>query len=149
MVHGQGYAYHSPLISVPSGVCVNSYFLAFSNNFSASSISFSESIPIFFVISWTFFATFSPVVSVSLKTTHIGGPFLESVQTLDHTRGLPKCPKMAVSQIGHLHEYAYQCQNAPFLFSLWNGAFWHRYAYSCKWPISVTAILRHFGDPRV
>ena len=28
-------------------------------------------------------------------------------------------------------------------------AFWHRYAYSCKWPVSVTAILGHFGNPRV
>ena len=31
-----------------------------------------------------------------------------------HTRGLPKCPKMAVTDIGRLHEYAYRCQNASF-----------------------------------
>ena len=29
-----------------------------------------------------------------------------------------KCPKMAVAEIGHLHEYAYRCQNTPFHFSL-------------------------------
>ena len=72
---------------------------------------------------------------------------------------MPKCPKMAVTEIGHLHEYAYRCQNAPFHFSLrwqvrdrrekWIGAFWHRYAYSCKWPISVAAILGHLGIPCV
>ena len=33
-----------------------------------------------------------------------------------YTRGLPKCPKMAVTEIDHLHEYAYRCQNAPFHF---------------------------------
>ena len=44
-----------------------------------------------------------------------------------HTRGLPKCPKIAATEIGHLHDYAYRCQNAPFLFSLWNEAFWHRW----------------------
>ena len=30
------------------------------------------------------------------------------------TRGLPKCPKMAVAEIGHSHEYASRCQNASF-----------------------------------
>ena len=30
-----------------------------------------------------------------------------------------------------------------------NGAFWHRYAYSYKRPISVTVISGHFGNRRV
>ena len=109
-----------------------------------------------------------------------------SYRKKSYTRGLPKCPKIAVTEIGHLYEYAYRCKNTPF--SLWNeafwhrwlerdqidvemphfrlhpshrcqkasfqrekrnGPFWHRYAYSYKWPISVTAILGHFGNPRV
>ena len=60
------------------------------------------------------------------------------------TRGLPKCPKMAVAEIGHSHEYASRCQNASFQKEKRNGAFWHRHAYSCEWPISATAILGHF-----
>ena len=63
------------------------------------------------------------------------------------TRELPKCPKMAVKETGHLYEYAYRCQNAPFemghfFFSFEmrhfdigdknvteNGAFWHLYIH--------------------
>ena len=33
------------------------------------------------------------------------------------TRGLLKYPKIAVAEIGHLHGYAYRCQNTPFQFS--------------------------------
>ena len=65
------------------------------------------------------------------------------------TRGLLKCPKMTVAEIGRLHEYAYRCQNGPFRFPPWNEAFWHRYAYSCRRSISFTAISGHFGNPRV
>ena len=34
-----------------------------------------------------------------------------------NTRGLTKYPKIDVTDIGHLHEYAYGCQNTPFQFS--------------------------------
>ena len=38
---------------------------------------------------------------------------LGNFQTFE-TRGLSKCPKMAVTETGHLHEYADRCQNGPF-----------------------------------
>ena len=44
--------------------------------------------------------------------------YFEDFETVCITRGLPKYLKMAVTEIGHLHEYAYQCQNTWFLFSL-------------------------------
>ena len=51
---------------------------------------------------------------------------------------------MAVTEISHLHEYAYRCQNAPFLFSLWNEAFWHRWLVrDRKW--GILAFLHRFG----
>ena len=37
-----------------------------------------------------------------------------------HTPGLPKCPKMAVTEIGHVIEHFHRCQNVPFIFSLLN-----------------------------
>ena len=60
-----------------------------------------------------------------------------------YTRGLPKWPKIVVTEIGHLYEYAFRCQNAPFSVTFLSplpkcliskgkrkGAIWHRYAYS-------------------
>ena len=37
-----------------------------------------------------------------------------------YTRGLPKCPKMAVTEICHVIEHFHRCQNVPFIFSLSN-----------------------------
>ena len=36
------------------------------------------------------------------------------------TPWLPKCPKMAVTEIGHVIEHFHGCQNVPFIFSLQN-----------------------------
>ena len=35
----------------------------------------------------------------------------ERIGDVSGTRGLPKHNKKAVTEIGHLHEYAYRCQN--------------------------------------
>ena len=55
------------------------------------------------------------------------------------TRGLPKCPKMTVTGIGHLHENAYLCQNAPLKWGVLASV-------TITWPnLCRNAKISHFG----
>ena len=36
---------------------------------------------------------------------------MSGLESGQNTRALPKCPKMAVEEIGHVHEYAYAMQH--------------------------------------
>ena len=48
-----------------------------------------------------------------------------SMYKLNSTWELPKYNKKAVTEISHVHGYAYRCQNTTLSFSLWNVVFWH------------------------
>ena len=60
-----------------------------------------------------------------------------------HTRRLPKWAKMAVTEKGHMYGYA---KNAKMAQLKTNRAILAFLAYPYTWPISVTAVLSHFGN---